>query len=330
MKLDYLYLAGVVIVGLLIITSIIYFGFYSVLRIILALILLLIFSMSIFFCAVSIYVKSWKLTTVFGIFTLLSICALYLTIIWNPATLFGIILIMASLFLFGIWYISEPDIGLVDRFKNPKKLEKEGKYKEAAKKYEKNRDYLKTAKMYEKIGLLESATYYYEKCGEYGKAAEIYQELYNINGDIYYLKESYELWKSIGDLEKAVKSLEKYAKEEPWFWKDVAKHHEELGDRENAMKSWKMALDYYILKSEEEGAFWEDVANIYNKLGDLEKASDAWRKFLDYCFKEVKYDRMWWKPIAKTYECLGEGKKAEDAWKNYEEYRKLITKDDKV
>ena len=246
-------------------------------------IFLMILLMSVFFFAFCLYAKSWKPSVGFGMFALLNAVALYYTYRWKHLEIVGgIVGLMILLFLFGVWYISEPDIGLVDRFKSPEKLVKEGKLKEAARKYEKRGDYLNAAKLYEKIGWLESAAWAYEKAGDYVKVAEIYERLYEKENDVYYLKESYEFWKKAGNLKKAVKVLEKYAEEEPWFWEDVAKHYEELKDEENAIKAWKKALEYYLKEAEEEGVFWEDVGNIYKRLGDLEKAKEAWERYEEY------------------------------------------------
>jgi len=280
--------------------------------------------MSGFFSVLCLCTKSWKPSVGFGIFSLLNAVALYFTYKWQHLEIVvGIMVVMILLFLFGVWYISEPDINLMDRFKSPEKLVKGGQLKEAARKYEKKGDYSNAAKLYEKIGWLESAAWAYEKVGDYIKVAEIYERLYEKENDVYYLKESYEFWKKVGNLERAGKVLEKYAEAEPWFWEDVAKHYEELKD-EDAIKAWKRALEYYLKEAEEEGVFWEDVGNIYKRLGDLEKAKEAWRKFLDYCFKEVENDKMWWKHIAETYELLSEKERAKEAWGKYEEYRKSI------
>lgn len=131
---------------------------------------------------------------------------------------------------------------LLTASKSAESLERAGKYKQAARKYEKAGNYLKAAEMYIKLGWLESAAWAYEKAGEYAKAAEIYEQLYGKEKDTYYLKEAHEYWKKAGDMERAAKALERYAEEEPWFWEDVAKLYEELGNEEKARKPGKRPL----------------------------------------------------------------------------------------
>ncbi len=109
--------------------------------------------------------------------------------------------------------------------------------------------------------------------------------MYEKEKDVYYLKGSHELWKKAGNMAKAAEYLEKYAKEKPWLWKDVAKMYEELGDHDKAREAWRKALEYYVNEAREEGVFWEDVGKIYAKLGDEDKAKEAWKKYEDYQMK---------------------------------------------
>lgn len=260
------------------------FGFWMFIRLILSLGFLGITLMLGFFLASTIYAKSWKYTLYLLVLTILSAYTTYLCITWQKLKIIGGIIALFVLGLFfGVWYISEPDLGLIDRFKSAERLEREGNYKAAARKYEKNGDYKKAAEMYEKLGWMESAAWAYEKAEEYGRAAEMYERLYEKEKDVYYLKVALELWKKDGNMVKATECLEKYAQEEPWFW--------------------------------------EDVGKIYLRLGDVTKARKAYRRFLDYCLKEAEKDEIWWKHIAEVYEILEEKEKAKEAMEKYRSCR---------
>ena len=159
---------------------------------------------------------SWKYALYLLIPTVLSGYATYLCITWQKLEIVGGIIALFALGLIGfVWYISEPDLGLIDRFKSAERLEREGKYRAAARKYEKKEEYKKAAEMYLRLGWLESAAWAYEKAGDYGKATEIYERLYEKEKDVYYLKEAHEFWKKAGNMEKAAECLERYAEEEP-------------------------------------------------------------------------------------------------------------------
>ena len=322
------YLIGFLLIVLAIAAGIVWYGGWKLLlQVILVLGFLSFTLILLFFTGLTLYAESWKYGAVLAVLTAISGYATYLSIVWRDLWVVGaIIVFFIAAFAFGIWYISEPDLGLVDRFKSAESLEKAGKYKQAARKYEKKGDYLKAAEMYEKLGWMESAAWAYEKAGKYEKAAEIYEQLYEKEKDTYYLKEAHEYWKKAGNMERAAKALERYAEEEPWFWEDVAKLYEELGNEEKAREAWEKALEYYKKEAEEEGVFWEDVGNIARKLGMEELAREAYQKFLEYCLKEAEEDPMWWKHVAEAYEYLGEKEKAEEARKKYEEYRQSIMK----
>ena len=317
------YVIGFLAIILAIIGLIIWkFGIEMLIRIILSLGFVSMTLMLVFLLALTIYAGSWKYALYLSIPTILSGYAAYLTVTWQKLEIVGGIIIVFALGLIGfVWYISEPDLGLIDRFKSAERLERGGKFKAAARKYEKKGDYRKAAEMYLNLGWLESAAWAYEKAGEYERTAKLYEELYEKENDVYYLKEAHEFWKKAGNMERAAECLERYAMEEPWFWEDVAKMYEELGNQDKAREAWLKALEYYVNEAKEEGVFWEDVGKIYAKLGDEDKAKEAYQMFLEYCLKEVKEDEMWWKHVAETYEILGEKEKAEEAWKKYEAYR---------
>ncbi len=301
------------------------FGFLMLIRIIFSLGFLGLSFLLFFFLGLSLYARNFKYALYCALPAMLSSYATYLFITWQNVRigfLIFAIFIIAGLFL--IWYISEPDIGIIDRFKSAERLERERKYKAAARKYEKKGDYVKAADMYIKLGWLESAAWAYERTKAYDKAAKIYEKLYSKEKDTYYLKEAHECWKKAKNMERAAKALEKYAKEEPWFWEDVAKLYEKIRKPRKAKEAWQKALDYYLQEVKEEGVFWEDVAKIYEKLGNKEKSREAYEKFLEYCINEAKEDEAWWKHVAETYEKLGKKEKAKEAWKKYKEYKNKI------
>ncbi len=213
---------------------------------------------------------------------------------------------------FGIWYISEPDLSIVERLRSAEGLERSGNHRAAARKYEKSGNYLKAAECYEKAGMLESAAWCYERAEMFERAAELYERLASEKGDTYYWREASEFYKKAGKLLKAAECLEKYAEDEPWFWEDVAKLYEEAGS-DKSVEAWRKALEYYTREAEEEGVFWEDVAKIYERLGESERAREAWKKYAEYCEREAEKDSSWWRHAAEAYEKLGMKEKAEEA-----------------
>ncbi len=244
------------------------FGFWMLARLILSLGFLGLTLMLVFFLALTVYAESWKYALYLLIPAVLSGYATYLSITWQRPEIIGGII---ALFVFGligfVWYITEPELGLIDRFRSAESLEREGNYRAAARKYEKKGNYKKAREMYEKLEWLESSAWAYEKAGEYERAAELYEILAKKQEDTYYWKEAHELWKKTGNMGKAAECLEKYAREEPWFWEDVAKMYEELGNRDRARDAWLKALEYYREEAKEEGVFWEDVWKYLRKAG---------------------------------------------------------------
>ena len=325
------YVVGLIIAIVAIAVGIaIKWGPIMLLRVVLSVLFVGFTGVLLFFAALTLYASSWKYFLPIAGMTIVSGFGAYFSIRWvHRWWILWIILFFIAVFGFGIWYMSEPDVSLSDRFRSASKLEEMGHYKAAARKYEKAGNYDKAAEMYIKLGWLESAAWAYEKAGNYEKAAELYEKLYESEKDTYYLKEAHEYWKKAGKMDRAALALERYAEEEPWFWEDVAKLYEEIGKVEKATESWKKALEYYLKEAEEEGVFWEDVGNIARKLGREELAREAYEKFLDYCVKEAEKDPMWWRHVAEAYEYLGEKEKAKDAMSKYEEYRRRIEKNTK-
>ncbi|MDF2957504.1 MAG: Outer membrane protein chaperone/metalloprotease BepA/YfgC [Candidatus Alkanophagales archaeon MCA70_species_1] len=222
----------------------------------------------------------------------------------------------------GFWYISEPALSPLERVRSARSLEKAGNYKAAARKYERRGDYTRAAEYYERAGMPESAAWCYERAGELRRAAELHEKIAEGKKDSYHWREAYELWKKAGEKKRAADCLCRYAESEPWYWDDVAKLYEEVGDEEKAKMAWQHALDYYVKEAAEEGVFWEDVANIYEKLGKTEDARDALEKYAVYCEKEAEKDASWWRYAAEAYGKLGMKEKADEATRRYEEWKK--------
>lgn len=271
-----------------------------------------------------IYAKS-KYSIISAVAFLLSAYATYQCYVWNQPIHVALITagyIIAA--LVGIWWISEPDLNLIERIRSAESLERAGRFKAAARKYEKKNDYVKAAECYIKSNLLESAAWCFERAEKYDDAAKIYEKLAGEKEDSYYWKEAYEMYKKANDKRNAARCLEEYAKEEPWYWEDVAKLYEEIGDTDKSKEAWKKSLDYYVNEAKEEGVFWEDVSKIYEKLGETEKSKEAMLKFIEYAKKEAEKDESWWKHVAESYEKLGMKSEAEEAWGRYREYRNRL------
>lgn len=219
------YTIGFFILILAVAAVIIYkWGFLMLLRIVLSLGFFVATLAFALFSALTFYAKSWKFGSCLIIITVISAYATYLSASWqNLEIVAGIIIALVSGLTFGIWYISEPGLGFLERFKSAENLERIGNYKAAARNYEKKRDYLKVAEMYEKLGWMESAAWAYERAESYEKAARIYEELYEREKEAYYLKEAYECWKKAGNLDRAAKVLESYAEEKPCSWRGCGK-----------------------------------------------------------------------------------------------------------
>ena len=302
-----------------------FFSLTTLLKLIFGLIflgVLLIFGM---FSAITIYAKSFKFSVISLIAFLMSGYGLYSVYVWNLAGIGLVIGVFILAFAFFIWYISEPDLSIAERFSSPESLMKKGNFRAAGRKFEKNGEYVKAAEAYIKAEMLESAAWAYERAEKYREAAEIYEMLAEKQEDLYYWKEAYEFYKKAGDMGKAAECLERYAKDEPWFWEDVAEIYEEIGDEEKMRVALKQALEYYKKEAEEEGVFWEDVAKLYEKLGENELAKGAWVNFARYCENEAEEDPAWYKHVAEAYEKLGLKDRAEEAREKYEEYRRQIT-----
>jgi len=300
-----------------------YFGPMFLLRLIIGLVFLglaVIFGVML---GILIYAKSVKYSLLAAVGFVTSAYAVYQCYVWrHPMHILYIFIAYVIALVVGVWWISEPDLSIIERIRSASSLERSGNYRAAARKFEKKGDYVRAAECYIKAGMLESAAWCYEKAEDFRKAAELYERLAREKKESYYWKEAHEFWKKAGDKMKAARCLEEFAKDEPWYWEDVAKLYEEANARDDARRAWTKALEYYLNEAKEEGVFWEDVAKIYERLGDKKKATEAWRRYAEYCKKEAEKDGAWWKHVAEAYERLGEKKMAEEARRLYEEYRR--------
>ncbi len=304
-----------------------FFGVWFLIRLILGLIFLGLVTIFAVMFGILTYAKSFKYALLSALGLVSSAYAVYQCYTWtHPMHVLYIIVAYIAVLVFGIWWISEPDLSILERLRSATSLERSGNYRAAARKFEKKGDYIRAAECYIKAGMLESAAWCYEKAENFAKAAELYERLAKEKGEAYYWKEAYEFWKKAGNKVKAAECLENYAKDEPWYWEDVAKLYEEVGMKEKAEDAWRKALEYYTKEAQEEGVFWEDVAKIYEKLGKGERAKEAWMRYAEYCEGEAEKDPAWWKHVAEAYENLGDKQKAEEARRRYEEYKKLRTK----
>ncbi|RLG58690.1 MAG: GlcNAc transferase [Candidatus Hydrothermarchaeota archaeon] len=247
-----------------------------------------------FFTFVCLYARNLKLSGYSLVYLIPSILGAYFTWSWNLRYVAYVIgfLIVATIYAF--LKITEPELGIFERFLSPESLEKRGKLYHAARKYEKRKDYVKAAKAYIKANAIESAAWAYEKAKLFQKAAECYEKL----GEY---KDASEAWKKAGDLRKAAEALEKLAEEEEWYLEDAAKLWESV-DKEKAKRAWRRVAEYYEKEAKEEGVFYEDAAKAYEKIGEIEKAKECYEKFIEYCKEQAKEDEAWLKYVEETKE----------------------------
>lgn len=276
----------------------------------------------------SLYAENVKFTVLSLVPAVILGYTTYLTFVWEQTmVILGVFILLVLAVLFGIWWISEPNLSFSERMRSAGSLKDKGNYRAAARKYEKSEDYENAAECYEEIGQSESAAWAYEKAENYEKAAMSYENVED--EDPYHWKEAYENWKKADNKFKAAEALERYAEEEPWYWEDVAElweevEKEDVDSTQRAEEAWKKMINYYEDESEEEGVFWEDVAKGYEKIGEEESAEKAWTKFAGYCEEQAEKDGSWWKHVAEAYEELGNEEKVKEAEENYEEFEESI------
>ncbi len=122
-----------------------FFSPLFLLRVILFLAYLGVAAISAIMVAVLIYAKS-KYTIPSLVSLLASLYALYQCYTWeNPMHVAYITLAYVLVLAFGLWWISEPDLSFYERLRGAEALEKAGRYRAAARKYEKAGNYMKAA-----------------------------------------------------------------------------------------------------------------------------------------------------------------------------------------
>ncbi len=312
-----------------------------VIKVILGLIFLLIAAGALFIGGLAIWAKNYKLGIPSCVIGLLGLVETYETFTYSHPFIFWLLFIA---FLLGAGaaalYITEPELGVIDWFKSPEQLIKEGKKDKAAIKYRRKKMWREAAKLYEELGYYTSASICYEELGDWKEVARIYEILAEKeeHGD-YYLRRAREIYEEkLGDLKRAAEILEKLAQLEEWYWDDAAKAWEKVGDTEKAQKCWETALEVNKRRAtEEDGVFWSDVADICERLGRIDEAIEAYKKFLEYAQKmDQEEGKGWIRHVAETYYALyrltGDEeykKKGDEALEQYKKYLDEVVKDEK-
>ncbi len=287
-------------------------------------------------CAVggiALWARNWKLGGISLVLGLLGLNGAYEAALLHHPTWFVLLTIFfVCLVVAGLLYITEPELGIVDRFKSPETLLREGKKEKAALKLRKAKKYHEAAKLYEELGWDSSALFCYEEAGDWEKVAELCLKLAEKETDDYYLRKARDIFeKTLKDLQRAVEVVERLAKEEGWYWEDAAELWEKIGNEERLLNARKNMLNYYLeeAKKEDGGVFWCDVAGVYEDLGEKENAVEAYREFLAYAEKmeQEERGRGWIRHIAEThyaiYRLTGdeeEKKKGDNALERYKKY----------
>ncbi len=282
--------------------------------------------------ALALYARNIKIGLISLILALFSFIGSYESFFFKHPWLFWLIIVVSAILIFlGLVYITEPELGIIDRFKSPEKLIREGKKEKAALKFRRAKKFLDAAKIYEDIGWISSATFCYEEAGEWEKAAQLYIKMAEKEDSDYNLRKAKEIYEEkLKDYKKAAEILERMAAEEEWYWEDAAKMWKKVGNEERAKECWRKALNYYKERSEkDDGVFWSDVAMICERLNDKDSAVDAYKKFLDYSKSMYdKEDRGWMRHVTETYYALyrltGDEDYKRKGDESLEEYKKYL------
>ena len=271
-----------------------------IIKLIVTLTLSIILILNLIFSILTLYAKNLKVFAYTLLFLIPTAYAIYLSIFWiNTEQIVLITIYLIFAIALAIIKISEPDIGILDRFLSASLLEKRGKYYAAARKYERKGELEKAAECYESAGYLESAAYAYEEAGNFDKAAKCYEKL--SKKETAYLSDASKMWEKAGNLRRAAELLEKYAMADEWYLEDAARLWEKV-DTERAKKLWTKVAKYYEKEAKEEGVFYEDAAEAYRKSGNNKKAIDMYKKFIDYCKEQAKNDKSWEKYVKEAEE----------------------------
>ncbi len=301
-------------------------------------------------CAVggiALWARNWKLGGISVLLGLLGLNGAYeAALLHHPAWFVLLTIFFVCLVVVAILYITEPELGVIDRFKSVDTLLREGKKEKAALKLRKAKRYEEAARLYEELGWDSSALFCYEEAGNWEKVAELSLKLAEKETDDYYLRKARDIFeKNLNDLKRAVEVVERLAKTEGWYWEDAAELWEKIGDEDRLLNARRELLNYYLeeAKKEDGGVFWCDVAGVYEDLGEPEKAVEAYKEFLAYAqrMEEEERGRGWIRHVAETYyaiyrltedeEMKSKGDEAFERYKRYleetildEEYRKEL------
>lgn len=281
----------------------------------------------------ALWAKNWKVGGVSSLLGLIALLGSYESFTYASPFLFWLILIFFLLLAGAAFlYVTEPDLGIIDRFKSPQRLLKEGKKEKAAIKFKRCGAYRDAGKLYEELDWLASAALCYEEAGEWEKVAQLYLQMGEKEGEDgeYYLRKAREIFEEkLQDFERAAQVLERLAELEGWYWEDAAKNWEKVGNKKAAKRCWEKALKYYRERvKEDDRVFLSDVADILERLGKKDEAVKVYQEFLEYCREMVeKEERGWLRHVVETLYAMArisgneefkkEGDKALEEYKAY-------------
>ncbi len=282
----------------------------------------------------ALWAKNWKLGGASSLIGLIALLGSYESFTMASPFLFWLILIFFILLaVAAVLYVTEPDLGIIDRFKSPQKLLKEGKKEKAAIKFKRCGAYRDAAKVYEELGWFASAALCYEEAEEWDNVAQLYLQMGEKEGEDgeYYLRKAREIFEEkLQDFVRAANVLEKLALLEGWYWEDAAKNWEKVGDTEGTRRCWEKALEYYRERvKEDDRVFLSDVADILERLGRNDEAVEVYKEFLAYCREMVeKEEKGWLRHVVETLYAMaritGDEEFKEEGDKALEEYKKYL------
>lgn len=282
----------------------------------------------------ALWAKNWKVGVLSCLIGILGLLGAYESFTWASVFLFWLLLIIfVALVLAGLLYITEPDLGIVDRFKSAKRLVAEGKKEKAALKMKRRGCLHDAARLYEEMGWHSSAALCYEEVEDWEKVFQLYLLMAEEEGEEgeYYLRKAREISEEkLQDFAMAAQVLEKLANTEGWYWEDAAKDWEKVGDAERAKLCWERSLEYYKERAaEDDGVFLADVADTLERLARIHEAVEYYQKFLNYCKEMVeKEERGWLRHVVETYYALarltGDGEYEKTGDEMMQEYKSYL------
>ncbi len=181
----------------------------------------------LFIGVLGLWAKNFKLGIPFLLLGLISGYTIYAVYMWYAQIVLYVTVFFIVLAVFFIWYISEPNLSLKERFLSPGELIKMGKEEKAAYKYQKMKKYKEAAALYEELGMLESAMWAYEEAGIWDKVAELAEEIGKKEEDAdYYVRKAREIYRDkLTNYRKAAELTELIAKDEGWYWRGAAERY---------------------------------------------------------------------------------------------------------